>query len=90
MAEAEDLKAHIPPTTRGSECQMLVKGKAPGAPLQSFCGLRSSLLLAQAVKRLPIMRVEPGSIPGSGGSPEEGTGNPPQYSSLENPMDGGA
>ena len=31
----------------------------------------------------------PGSIPGSGRSPE-GNGNPLQYSCLENPMDGGA
>ena len=31
-----------------------------------------------------------GSIPGSGGSPGEGNGNPLQYSCLENPMDGGA
>ena len=31
-----------------------------------------------------------GSIPGSGGSPEEGNGNPLQYSCLENPMGGGA
>ena len=31
-----------------------------------------------------------GSIPGSGRSPGEGNGNPPQYSCLENPMDGGA
>ena len=30
-----------------------------------------------------------GSIPGSGRAPEEGNGNPLQYSSLENPMDGG-
>ena len=30
------------------------------------------------------------SIPGSGRSPEEGNGNPLQYSCLENPMDGGA
>ena len=27
-----------------------------------------------------------GSIPGSGRSPEEGNGNPLQYSCLENPM----
>ena len=33
---------------------------------------------------------EPGSIPGSGRSPEEGHGNPLQYSCLENPMDRGA
>ena len=31
-----------------------------------------------------------GSIPGSGRSPGEGNGNPLQYSSLENPMDGEA
>ena len=33
---------------------------------------------------------DPGSIPGSGRSPEEGNGNLLQYSCLENPMDGGA
>ena len=31
-----------------------------------------------------------GSIPGSGIFPGEGTGNPLQYSCLENPMDKGA
>ena len=31
---------------------------------------------------------DPGSIPGLGRSPGEGNGNPLQYSSLENPMDG--
>ena len=31
-----------------------------------------------------------GSIPGSGRSPGEGDGKPPQYSCLENPMDRGA
>ena len=30
-----------------------------------------------------------GLIPGLGRSPEEGNGNPLQYSCLENPMDGG-
>ena len=33
---------------------------------------------------------DPGSIPGSGRSPGEGTGNPLQYSCLQNPMDRGA
>ena len=33
---------------------------------------------------------DPGSIPGSGRSPEEGNGIPLQYSCLENPMDRGA
>ena len=32
---------------------------------------------------------DPGSIPGSGRSPEVGNGNPLQYSCLENPMDRG-
>ena len=32
---------------------------------------------------------DPGLIPGSGRSPGEGNGNPPQYSCLENPMDRG-
>ena len=31
-----------------------------------------------------------GLIPGSGRFPGDGTGNPLQYSGLENPMDGGA
>ena len=31
-----------------------------------------------------------GLIPGSGGYPGEGDGNPLQYSCVENPMDGGA
>ena len=42
------------------------------------------------VKRLPIMRVDPGSVSGLGRSPGEGNGNPLQYSCLGNPMDGGA
>ena len=33
---------------------------------------------------------DPGSIPGLGRSPEEGNGNPLQYSGQENPMDRGA
>ena len=33
---------------------------------------------------------DPGSVPGSGRSPGEGNGNPPQYSCLRNPMVGGA
>ena len=32
---------------------------------------------------------DPGSIAGSGRSPEEGKGNPLHYSYLENPMDRG-
>ena len=33
---------------------------------------------------------DPGSVPGLGGSPGEGNGNPLQFSCLENPMDRGA
>ena len=33
---------------------------------------------------------DPGLIPGLGGSPGEGNGNPLQYSCLENPMERGA
>ena len=33
---------------------------------------------------------DPGSIPGSGGSPGEGNANPLQYSCLGNPMDRGS
>ena len=39
------------------------------------------------VKNLPANAGDEGSIPGSGGSPGEGNGNPLQYSCLENPMD---
>ena len=42
------------------------------------------------VKNLPANARDMGLIPGSGGSPEEGIGNPLQYSCLGNPMDRGA
>ena len=51
--------------------------------------LRDSLV-AQTVKRLPAMRETRVRSPGLGRSPGEGNGNPPQYSCLENSMDGGA
>ena len=41
--------------------------------------------------KVPVYNAgDPGSIPGSGRSPEEGNGNPLQYSCLGNPMDRGA
>ena len=49
--------------------------------------------VALVVKNLPasVGELRDGSsIPGSGGSPGEGNGDPPQYSCLENPMDRGA
>ena len=52
-------------------------------------GSRTSLV-AQRVKHLPAMRkTQVGSLGGED-SPGEGSGNPLQYSCLENPMDGEA
>ena len=42
------------------------------------------------VKNLPANAGDVGLIPGSGKSPGEGNGNPPQYSCLENSNDRGA
>ena len=41
-------------------------------------------------KNPPANVGDPGSVPGSGRSPGGGSGNPLQYSCLENPMDRGA
>ena len=41
------------------------------------------------VKNLPANAGDVGSVPGSGRSPGERNGSPPQYSCLENPMDRG-
>ena len=49
--------------------------------------------MAPVVKNLPARAGDVrdvGSVPGSGRSPGRGHGNPPQYSSLENPMGRGA
>ena len=49
--------------------------------------------VALVVNNLPVNVgdvTDVGSIPGSGKSPWGGHGNPPQYSCLENPMDGEA
>ena len=55
---------------------------------------RPSLLLCfpggSVVKNLPVSAGDTGLIPGWGGSPGGGNGNPHQYSCLENPMDRGA
>ena len=42
------------------------------------------------VKNPPANAGDMGLIPGSGRAPEEGNGNPLQYSCLENAMDRGA
>ena len=41
-------------------------------------------------KNSPANAEDADSIPGSGRSPQEGNGNPLQYSCLDNPMDRGA
>ena len=53
-------------------------------------GITGTSLVAQLVKNLPTNAEDPGSTLGSGRSPGEGNGNPPQYSCLRNPMDRGA
>ena len=50
----------------------------------------SSLPGGSVVKNLPANTGDVGLIPRSGRSPEEGNGNPPQYSCLGNPRDRGA
>ena len=47
-------------------------------------------LVAQRLKRLPAMRKTRIRSLGGEDPPGEGNGNPLQYSSLENPMEGGA
>ena len=42
------------------------------------------------VRNMPVSAGDAGSIPGTGRFPEEGNGNPLQYSYLENSMDRGA
>ena len=59
-------------------------------PLLGFPFLCTSSLVAQMVKVSAYNVGDLGSIPGSGRSPGEGSGNPLKYSCLENPMDGGA
>ena len=46
--------------------------------------------MTQMVKNSTASAGDVGSIPESGRSPEEGNGNPLQYSCLGNPMDTGA
>ena len=50
----------------------------------------SNLHVVIAIKNPPANAEGMGSIPGLGGSPGRGNGNPPQYSCLDNPMNRGA
>ena len=60
--------------------------------MTSLWSLRAALLTlgGLVVKNPPAIAGGMGSIPGSGRSPGEGSGNPLQYSCLENPVDRGA
>ena len=54
---------------------------------------RPSFLGGSVAKNLPVSAGDAGdmdSVPGSGGSPGGGNGNPLQYSCLDNSMDRGA
>ena len=67
----------------------------PPGLLPPVASLGSTLLemtspVAQTVYNPPANAGDSGSIPGSGGSPGEGNGHPPQYSWLENSMERGA
>ena len=64
----------------GKEASIFIKRKFM---LQGFAGGADS-------KESTCNSGDPGSIPGSGISPDEGNGNPLQYSCLENPTDRGA
>ena len=46
----------------------------------------SNLHVVIEIKNPPANAEGMGSIPGLGGSPGRGNGNPPQYSCLDNPM----
>ena len=60
--------------------------------LASFvsCYVCEGFLGGSVVMSLPANVGDMGSLPGSGRSPGEGTGNLLQYSCLGNPMDGAA
>ena len=60
-----------------------------GVPLPSPC-LAFVICRGGSDGKESAYNAEQGLIPGSGRSPEEGNGYPPQYSCLGNPMDRGA
>ena len=55
-----------------------------------FQNLSQVVLVRKSLPANPEDPRDTGSIPGIGGYPGEGNGNPPQYSCLENPLDRGA
>ena len=61
-----------------------------GSHLRTSKGFPMTSLAAQIVKHLPTMRKTRVRSLGREDPPGEGNGNPPQYSCLGNPTDGGA
>ena len=55
--------------------------------LQNHKNYRKRLSVGFVVKNPPVNAGDMGLIPGLGGSPGEGNGNPLQFSCLENSMD---
>ena len=87
------LKAHHPQLTDRGLRQGLGQFLVEGHSRTQLCLTPSSQLGFPRwlrVKNLPANAGDAGSIPGSGGPPREGNGNPLLYPCLENPMDRGA
>ena len=61
-----------------------------GSPPRAMQSLCTSVSWGSEGKMSACSAGDPGSIPALGRSPGEGNGNPLQYSSLENPVDGEA
>ena len=77
----------LPPCSRHRDCCMtMAKTLKP----DFGCHYSRASLVVQRLKASACNVGDLVSIPGSGRSPGEGSGNPLQYSCLENSMDGGA
>ena len=62
-----------------------------GFLLEFYDNIQNTDFLGGSDSKVPAYNVgNPGSIPGLGGFPGEGNGNPFQYSCLENPIDRGS
>ena len=88
------LTTHSTPSPRRADTEQLLRlGRVHLRAVPVMPASTWASHVAQMVKKLPTKAgniSNPGSIPGSGRSPQEGNGNPLQYSCLENPMDRGA
>ena len=85
ITSSEFLSPHKVPYSQVPEIRTWRFGKGWG-PLSSLLQYRQGFPGGSAVKNPPADAGDVGLIPGSGGSPGEGNGDPLQYSCLENPM----